>query len=177
MQGGGRVHRHIEGGEVKRDLFSRESTKHVTWNSGLIFVWFQKINWRELTCVPPTTMLSPRPPPSRWYYRSWGKRERENSVQKYNISTYATRAADARGGGGGGKEGGGYLSTICSPCLVYRDDDDDDGYKAASSLTDCFGLILLWGQNSHVGNNNPFDPAPPRPAPPRPAPPRLICLD
>jgi hypothetical protein len=34
---GGREHRHIEGG-VKRDLFSWESTKHVTWNSGLFFV-------------------------------------------------------------------------------------------------------------------------------------------
>jgi hypothetical protein len=55
--GGGRVHHHIEGGEEKRDLFSRESTKHVTWNSGIIFVWFRKINWRELTCVPPISTI------------------------------------------------------------------------------------------------------------------------
>ena len=48
------MHHHIEGGEAKSDLFSRDSTKHVTWNSDLIFLWFRKINWRELTCVPPS---------------------------------------------------------------------------------------------------------------------------
>ena len=65
------MHRHIEGGEVKRDLFSRESTKHVTWNWGLIFVWFRKINWREHLCSPyrqRDIIAAPRrrrhPPPS-----------------------------------------------------------------------------------------------------------------
>jgi hypothetical protein len=52
-KGGGRVHHHVEGGEVKSDSLSRESKVQMTWNSGLHFFLFWKLNWRELTSVPP----------------------------------------------------------------------------------------------------------------------------
>ncbi len=43
----------LRGGEVKSDSLSRESKVQMTWNSGLHFYLFRKLNWRELTSVPP----------------------------------------------------------------------------------------------------------------------------
>ena len=52
----GRVHRHVGGGEVIRDLILRESEVRVTWNLGPSIFLVRKKYWRELTSGPPSQM-------------------------------------------------------------------------------------------------------------------------
>ena len=75
------MHRRIEGEEVKRDLFSRESTKHVTWNLGLFLCGSKKTD----LCTP--------------YYKGAGTIDRHNRIRADELRmdrNLATRHWDKR---------------------------------------------------------------------------------